>query len=91
MPFPWLRGTDSRTVPSASRTRISAQAQQPRLVGANTTSQIDDAVASLDIELAAEELAALEQPYTPRHDFQGISDEAELQKIRDQIPGYANA
>jgi 1-deoxyxylulose-5-phosphate synthase len=27
----------------------------------------------------------------PADDFQGISDEAELQKIRDQIPGYANA
>ena len=37
------------------------------------------------------EIAALEQPYTPRYDFQAISDEAELQKIRDQIPGYANA
>jgi aryl-alcohol dehydrogenase-like predicted oxidoreductase len=61
------------------------------LVGANTTSQIDNAVASLEIELAAEELAALERPYTPRYDFQGISDEAEMQKIRDQIPGYANA
>ena len=60
------------------------------LVGANTPSQIDDAVASLEIELDAEELAALEGPYTPRHDFQGISDEAELQKIRDQIPGYAD-
>jgi aryl-alcohol dehydrogenase-like predicted oxidoreductase len=60
------------------------------LVGANTTSQIDDAVASLRIELTAEEIAALERPYTPRHDFQGISDEAEMQKIRDQIPGYAN-
>jgi 1-deoxyxylulose-5-phosphate synthase len=61
------------------------------LVGANTTAQIDDAIASLDIELTAGELAALERPYTPRHDFQGISDEADLQKIRDQIPGYANA
>ena len=61
------------------------------LVGANTTGQIDDAVASLEIELTAEEIAALEQPYTPRYDFQAISDEAELQKIRDQIPGYANA
>ena len=61
------------------------------LVGANTTAQIDDAVASLEIELTAEEIAALEQPYTPRYDFQAISDEAELQKIRDQIPGYANA
>src|SRR5689334_2892664 len=35
------------------------------LVGANTTSQIDDAVASLDIGLTAGELAALERPYTP--------------------------
>jgi 1-deoxyxylulose-5-phosphate synthase len=61
------------------------------LVGANTTAQIDDAVASLELRLSAEELAALERPYTPRYDFQGISDEAELQKIRDQIPGYANA
>jgi aryl-alcohol dehydrogenase-like predicted oxidoreductase len=61
------------------------------LVGANTTAQIDDAVASLDIELTDEELAALERPYTPRYDFQGISDETEMQKIRDQIPGYANA
>ena len=60
------------------------------LVGANTTTQIDDAVASLTIELTAEEIAALERPYTPRYDFQGISDEAEMQKIRDQIPGYAN-
>jgi 1-deoxyxylulose-5-phosphate synthase len=61
------------------------------LVGANTTAQIDDAVASLDIVLTAEEIAALERPYTPRRDFQGISDEAEMQKIRDQIPGYASA
>jgi aryl-alcohol dehydrogenase-like predicted oxidoreductase len=60
------------------------------LVGANTTSQIDDAVASLMIELTTEEIAALERPYTPRYDFQGICDEAEMQKIRDQIPGYAN-
>ena len=42
------------------------------------------------IELTAEEIAALERPYTPRYDFQGISDEAAMQKIRDQIPGYAN-
>jgi 1-deoxyxylulose-5-phosphate synthase len=61
------------------------------LVGANTTAQIDDAVASVDISLSTGELAALERPYTPRYDWQGISDEAEMQKIRDQIPGYANA
>lgn len=61
------------------------------LVGANKTSQIDDAVASLDLELTADELASLERPYTPRHDFQGVSDEAEMKKIRDLHPGYANA
>jgi 1-deoxyxylulose-5-phosphate synthase len=60
------------------------------LVGANTTSQIDAAVASLDIELTAEELTAIERPYTPRYDWQGVSDEAELQKIRDQVPGFAS-
>ena len=51
------------------------------LVGANTTSQIDDAVASLDLELTADEVAQLERPYTPRHDFPGISDEAELRAL----------
>jgi 1-deoxyxylulose-5-phosphate synthase len=61
------------------------------LVGANTTAQIDDAVASLEIDLSGAEIAALERPYTPRFDFQGISDEGEMQKIRDRIPGYANA
>jgi 1-deoxyxylulose-5-phosphate synthase len=61
------------------------------LVGANTIAQIDDAVASVDIELTGEELATLERPYTPRYDFQCISDEAELQRIRDHVPGYANA
>ena len=60
------------------------------LVGANTTAQIDDAVASLDIQLTGEELAALERPYTPRHDVQGVSDDAEMQKIRDRIPGYSS-
>jgi 1-deoxyxylulose-5-phosphate synthase len=61
------------------------------LVGANTTGQIDDAAASLDIELTGPELAALERPYTPRYDFQGISSEAELQAIRDRIPQMATA
>ncbi|WP_232868181.1 hypothetical protein [Pseudonocardia kujensis] len=45
----------------------------------------------LAIELDPEELAALEAPYTPRYDFQGVSDESEMQKIRDRIPGYATS
>jgi aryl-alcohol dehydrogenase-like predicted oxidoreductase len=60
------------------------------LVGANTTAQIDDAVASLDVELTDDERERLERPYTPRADFQGVSDEAELERIIAQIPGYAN-
>ncbi len=60
------------------------------IVGANTTTQIDDAVASVDLELSSDEIAQLERHYTPRYDFQGVSDEAEMQKLRRQIPGYAN-
>lgn len=60
------------------------------LVGANTTAQIDDAVASLDVELTPTEIHALERPYTPRYDFQGVSDESAAQKIRELVPGYAN-
>jgi len=44
-------------------------------------SHIDDAVASLEIELSDDEVARLEAPYTPRYDFQGISDDAELARI----------
>ena len=61
------------------------------LVGANTTAQIDDAVESLDIQLTDAEVASLQRPYAPRSDFQGMSDEAEMQKIRDSVPGYANS
>ncbi|MEW9534242.1 aldo/keto reductase [Microbispora sp. NPDC049125] len=59
------------------------------LVGANTIRHTDEAVASLDIELTAEEIAQVERPYTPRYDFQGISSDAELQRIMARIPGYA--
>jgi 1-deoxyxylulose-5-phosphate synthase len=51
------------------------------LVGASTPSHIDDAVASLEIELTDDEATQLERPYTPRHDFQSISDDAELARI----------
>jgi hypothetical protein len=39
--------------------------------------------------LTSDELERLERPYTPRTDFQGVSDEAELQRITARIPGYA--
>lgn len=60
------------------------------LVGARTIQQIDDAVASLDLDLTDDETRRLEAPYTPRHDLQGISDARELERIKATIPGYAN-
>jgi 1-deoxyxylulose-5-phosphate synthase len=51
------------------------------LVGATKASHLDDALASLQIELTDDEVAALEAPYTPRNDFQSVSDPAELARI----------
>jgi len=59
------------------------------LVGAGSIQQIDEAVASLDVTLTDDEVAALQAPYTPRYDWQGVSDEAELEAIRRRIPGMA--
>ena len=61
------------------------------LVGASTTRQVDEAVASLAIELSDDEFRALEAPYTPRHDFQGISDDADLQAIMARLPQFTAA
>jgi aryl-alcohol dehydrogenase-like predicted oxidoreductase len=61
------------------------------LVGAGSVRQIDEAVASLDLELSADETRSLEAPYTPRYDWQGVSDEAGLDAIRARIPGMALA
>lgn len=59
------------------------------LVGASSVRQIDEAVSSLDLELTDEEVRALVAPYTPRHDWQGVSDEAEMEAIRQRVPGMA--
>jgi aryl-alcohol dehydrogenase-like predicted oxidoreductase len=61
------------------------------LVGAHSTAQIDDAVASLSIELVADEIWRLEQHYTPRYDFQGLSDDATAARIMAQIPQFSTA
>ncbi|MEV4261663.1 aldo/keto reductase [Kribbella sp. NPDC049584] len=59
------------------------------LVGAGSVQQIDDAVASLDVKLSDDEVRELITPYTPRYDWQSISDEAELDAIRARVPGMA--
>ncbi len=51
------------------------------ILGASKISHIDDAVASLTLDVSDDEAARLEAHYTPRHDFQGISDPAELARI----------
>jgi aryl-alcohol dehydrogenase-like predicted oxidoreductase len=61
------------------------------LVGASSIVQIDDAVASLGIDLIGDEIWALERHYTPRHDFQGISDDAVARQIMAQIPQFSVA
>ncbi len=45
----------------------------------------NDAVASLSITLTDEEVERLEASYTPRHDFQGVSDPKEIVRISAQI------
>jgi hypothetical protein len=42
-------------------------------------------VAALDIDLTDDEVAQLEAPYTPRYDFQGISDDTELARISARV------
>jgi aryl-alcohol dehydrogenase-like predicted oxidoreductase len=55
------------------------------LVGASKPAHLDDAIASLEIELTDEELWSLQVPYTPRADFQGETDDAVLKGISAQL------
>jgi aryl-alcohol dehydrogenase-like predicted oxidoreductase len=55
------------------------------IVGVSKPSHLDDAIASLDVQLTDSEVATLEAPYTPRYDFQGISDDDELARISARI------
>jgi hypothetical protein len=46
----------------------------------------DRRVGPVDRILTDADVRALEAHYTPRYDFQGTSDERELQAIRDRVP-----
>ncbi len=61
------------------------------LVGAMCKGQIDDVVASLSITLSDEEVRRLEAPYTPRNDFQGISEDRGMRRIMTQILRFVPA
>ena len=59
------------------------------IVGATKSAHLAEAVASLDVGLTAEEVEQLEAPYTPRDDFQGISDPAVIAAV-SQRAGIAS-
>jgi 1-deoxyxylulose-5-phosphate synthase len=60
------------------------------LVGASKTSHVDDAVASLRLTLEAEDIVALESPYTPRRDPQGFTDNALIDGATRAIGGVVH-
>jgi 1-deoxyxylulose-5-phosphate synthase len=58
------------------------------IIGALTPNHIDDAVASLSINLTDDEAKRLETPYTPRRDYQGVSTPAILARAAEAATGF---
>ena len=58
------------------------------IVGALKTSHIDDAVEALAVTLTNDEVTRLESPYTPRRDYQGVSDPAMLHRAIEATTGF---
>jgi aryl-alcohol dehydrogenase-like predicted oxidoreductase len=58
------------------------------IVGALKTKHIDDALAALAVTLTGDELARLESFYTPRLDYQGVSDPARLARAVEAATGF---
>jgi aryl-alcohol dehydrogenase-like predicted oxidoreductase len=87
--FRWLRKKHQHAPVSRAQVALAWLRRSPvvvaPLVGATKPSHIDDAVASLEVQLTDDEVAKLEAPYTPRYDFQGISDDAELARISTRL------
>jgi aryl-alcohol dehydrogenase-like predicted oxidoreductase len=58
------------------------------IVGALKTKHIDDAIAALSITLTDDEVVSLESPYTPRMDYQGVSDPVMLARAVEAATGF---
>ena len=58
------------------------------IVGALKTKHIDDAIAALAVTLTEAEVARLESPYTPRIDYQGVSDPVMLTRAIEAVTGF---
>ena len=61
------------------------------IVGALRTSHVDDAIASLAINLTDDEAAMLEAPYTSRPDNQGVSDPGVLLPAMEAATGFRSS
>lgn len=61
------------------------------IIGALSTTHIDDAIAALSITLTDEEAARLEAPYTERRDHQGVSDPVILTRAAEAATGFSIA
>ncbi len=58
------------------------------IVGALKSTHIDDAIAALSVVLTGEEISAMEAPYTPRMDYQSVSDPAMLARAVEGATGF---
>jgi 1-deoxyxylulose-5-phosphate synthase len=58
------------------------------IVGALKAKHIDEAIEALAVTLTDEEVARLESPYTPRMDYQGVSDPAMLARAVEAATGF---
>jgi 1-deoxyxylulose-5-phosphate synthase len=58
------------------------------IVGALKTKHVDDAIAALSVILTEDEIARLESSYTPRIDYQGVSDAAAHARAAEAATGF---
>ena len=66
----------------------SKQVVAAPIVGALKPKHIDDALKALSVTLTDEEIAKLESAYTPRMDYQGVSDPVMLARAVEAATGF---
>lgn len=61
------------------------------IIGALKAKYIDDAITALSGNLPEHQLKRLELPYTPRMDYQGVSDPVMLARAVEAAPGFKSS
>ena len=61
------------------------------IVGALKAKHIDDAIAALSVRLTNEQVTRLELSYTPRMDYQGVSDPLMLARAVEAATGFKSS